>query len=192
MNSHNIIFTSLCKRTHISRSWQLAPLFSGRQVVIGGYDGNNGLASVEVFPRKVGCNMKYSQYVMIMIKIVMMMMMTVIITTMKNLPTQGWLQDTGSQTGEVKCKRLPPPRFYIPLLFEISPLLLPGNQLVVCGGWDAGWSTLTSCESWRPGQEEWTPFKEMRWVFYFGGDHWSSWWSGDDHHGGGCDHEADW
>ena len=101
--------------------------------------------------------MFYSQYVMIMIKIAMMMIMTVIMLTMKNLPTQGRLQDTGSQTGEVGCKRLPPPRFYIPLLFEISPLLLPGNELVVCGGWDAE----TSCESWRPGQEEWTPFAKM-------------------------------
>ena len=45
---------------------------SGRQVVVGGVDnGGNYLASVEVFPRKVGCNIIYSQYVMIMIKIVM-------------------------------------------------------------------------------------------------------------------------
>ena len=101
--------------------------------------------------------MIYSQYVMIMIKRVMMMIMTEIIIKMKNLPTQGRLQDTGSQTGEVGCKRLPPPRFYIPFLFEISPLLLPGNELVVCGGYGAE----TSCESWRPGQEEWTDFKEM-------------------------------
>ena len=102
------------------------------------------------------------------------------------LPTQGRLHDPQYEKGKGWCKRLPPPRFYIPLLFEISPLLLPGNELVVCGGFVA-W---TSCESWRPGQEEWTDFKEMRWVFYF--DHWSSWWSGDDHHGGGCDHEVDW
>ena len=88
------------------------------------------------------------------------MIMTVIMLTMKNLPTQGRLQDSGSQTGEAGCKRLPPPRFYIPLLFEISPLLLPGNKLVVCGGYDDS-NYLTSCESWRPGQEEWTDFKEM-------------------------------
>ena len=88
------------------------------------------------------------------------MIMTVRILTMKNLPTQGRLQDTGSQTGEDGCKRLPPPRFYI-LLFLLlfsTPLLLPGGQIVVCGGGGG----LTSCESWRPGQEEWTQFAEMQ------------------------------
>ena len=96
----------------------------------------------------------------------MMMIMTEIIITMKNLPTQGRLQDTGSQTGEGWCKRLPPPRFYIPLLFEISPLLLSDNKLVVCGGVikceDGNSNYLTSCESWRPGQEEWTQFAELQ------------------------------
>ena len=120
---------------------------------------------MEVFPCKVSCIMLYSQYVMIMVKILMMMIMAVVMLTMKNLPTQGRLQDTRSQTGEVTCKRLSPPRFYIPLLFEISPLLLSDNKLVVCGGVikceDGNSNYLTSCESWRPGQKEWTTFEEM-------------------------------
>jgi len=41
-----------------------------------------------------------------------------------------------------------------------SVSLLPGGQIVVCGGWD-GDVFLTSCESWRPGQEEWTEFAEL-------------------------------
>ena len=165
MNSHNIIFPSLCTKLHISRSWQLASLFSGRQVVVGGVDdGGNYLASVEVFPRKVGCNIIYSQYVMIMIKIVMIMIMTVIMLTMKNLLTQGWLQDTGSPTGEEWCKRLPPSRFYIPLLFW-NLTSSPPRQWACCLWRDRCYDLVWGLAAW-PGGVDYFCGDEVSFLFW--------------------------
>ena len=78
------------------------------------------------------------------------------------LPTAGRLHDPQHEKGQEWCKRLAPPRFYILLFLLLSStlLLLPGGQIVVCGG--HGVDARTSCESWRPGQEEWTQFAQMQ------------------------------
>ena len=97
----------------------LTPI-SGRQVVVGGWDGNY-LSSVETYPPlQEGCS--------------------------------------------------------IPALeearYDSSLSILPGNRLVVCGGYDGRGTDLASCVSWTPGQEKWSSFANMRWQSLFVGNLW--------------------